>query len=525
MSEGISMASLVYLKHKNGTTYVYENVSYWDKKSKKPKSKRKCIGHLDPETGTVQPNGMRGGNQKNITTKSEKEPPKCFTYSCGVSSLLDKVCADIGLGHILKRSFPNDWDAILTCAYYLVSEGRALSRAEKWSRQAVTPYGTVLADQRISELLIRITPELVQGFFSAWLEHNSCDRYYCMDITSVSSYSEMNEFVSYGYNRDKEKLPQVNLLMVSGHTSRLPLFFRAMPGSIHDVSTMEESLKRFDLVDAKRLHMVMDKGFYSEDNVDAMYRRHMRFLVGVPFTTSLSLDAAERHRNDEMVSYRHYCNVLGEELYADTELIKWKGHRCYLHVYFDSIKAALDEKKFSHRILMEYEELCSGSTVKEHQKDYERFFTVKETPKRGRKVEYNQEAIDACRKNSVGWLVLATNDVKDPVEALEIYRMKDTIEKHFDDLKNDLDMKRLRIHSSAAMDGRLFIQYIALILSSQIKNIMNEAGWFKSHNMQEVIDEMKSLRVVSVEGKRKPIYTTTTVFQREIIELFGLNIG
>lgn len=121
--------------------------------------------------------------------------------------------------------------------------------------------------------------------------------------------------------------------------------------------------------------------------------------------------------------------------------------------------------------------------------------------------------------------MLATNDVKDPVEALEIYRMKDTIEKHFDDLKNDLDMKRLRIHSSAAMDGRLFIQYIALILSSQIKNIMNEAGWFKSHNMQEVIDEMKSLRVVSVEGKRKPIYTTTTAFQREIIELFGLNIG
>jgi hypothetical protein len=43
--------------------------------------------------------------------------------------------------------------------------------------------------------------------------------------------------------------------------------------------------------------------------------------------------------------------------------------------------------------------------------------------------------------------------------------------------------------------------------------------------MQEVIDEMKSLRVVSVEGKRKPIYTTTTAFQREIIELFGLNIG
>lgn len=51
-------------------------------------------------------------------------------------------------------------------------------------------------------------------------------------------------------------------------------------------------------------------------------------------------------------------------------------------------------------------------------------------------------------------------------------------------------MIRLHIHSSGAMGGRLFIQYIALILFSQIKNIMNKAGWFKSYNMQEVIDEM-----------------------------------
>lgn len=212
----------------------------------------------------MRPNGTRGGHRKGTAPKSEKESPKCFTYSCGVSALLDKMCSDTGLDRIVKKSFPDDWDAILTCAYYLVSEGQALSRTEKWSRQAVTPYGEMLADQRISELLVRITPELAQGFFSAWLAHNSSDRYYCMDITSISSCSEANEFVSYGYNRDREKLPQVSLLMVSGHTSHLPLFFRVMPGSIRDVSTMDESLKRLDLVDARRMHMVMDKGFYSE---------------------------------------------------------------------------------------------------------------------------------------------------------------------------------------------------------------------------------------------------------------------
>jgi transposase len=78
---------------------------------------------------------------------------------------------------------------------------------------------------------------------------------------------------------------------------------------------------------------------------------------------------------------------------------------------------------------------------------------------------------------------MISNDVKDPVKALEIYRMKDTAEKAFDDLKNDLDSKRLRIHSTQAMEGRLFIQFIALILSNKIKGVMNEAGWYKNYNM------------------------------------------
>ncbi len=33
------MACLMYLKSKNGTTYVYENISFWDKKTKKGKVK------------------------------------------------------------------------------------------------------------------------------------------------------------------------------------------------------------------------------------------------------------------------------------------------------------------------------------------------------------------------------------------------------------------------------------------------------------------------------------------------------
>lgn len=55
------MSSLLYVKHpKSGTTYVYENFSYWDKELKQGRSHRKLIGKLDPATGELIPTGKRG---------------------------------------------------------------------------------------------------------------------------------------------------------------------------------------------------------------------------------------------------------------------------------------------------------------------------------------------------------------------------------------------------------------------------------------------------------------------------------
>lgn len=533
------MASKVFLHNKKyDRTYVYNNVSYWDKKEKKPKCKRKCIGHVDPATGEIVPNRKKGDKQKmKVLTQGQEpttastpettqadEPLKCSVLDCGVTVLLNQIAKETGLDTVLSRIFPQDSAAILTCAYYLVSEGQALSRAEQWSRHTLTPCGGVLADQRISELLLRITPSLTEDFFKAWIDWNRSQEYYCMDITSVSSYSELNSFVSYGYNRDGEDLPQINLLMVTGQESHIPLFYRPLPGSIKDVTTLDESLHRLELVDVKVLHLVMDKGFYSEANVLALYARHIRFVIGVPFTASLAKDAVERHRGGDMTSCTNYIEVLGDELFAVSEYITWNHHRMYLHTYFDPVKAAADEKKFGHKIRCEYQELVSGELVKEHQKDYERFFTVHETPVRGRKVEYNQAVIDAHKKNTVGWFVLATNDIKDPEKALEVYRLKDAVEKNFDDMKNDLDMNRLRIHSPQAMDGRLFIQYIAEILLSRIRTVMKASSELKNHSTQEIIDELKSVRQVTVEKKRSRIITTLTAFQKRIVSIFHLPI-
>lgn len=124
--EGCTMSSLVRVRSKSGRVYVYENTSYWDKISKKPKSVRKCLGHLDPETDEIVPNRI-----KHVTNHMPKQGrSQCSTYTYGVSALLDTISADIGIADTLQKVFPEDWSAILCCAYYLISEGNALSRVE-----------------------------------------------------------------------------------------------------------------------------------------------------------------------------------------------------------------------------------------------------------------------------------------------------------------------------------------------------------------------------------------------------------
>ena len=53
--------SIIKQYHKDtDTTYVYESESYWDPELKQARSRRHCIGKIDPETGEMIPTGKRG---------------------------------------------------------------------------------------------------------------------------------------------------------------------------------------------------------------------------------------------------------------------------------------------------------------------------------------------------------------------------------------------------------------------------------------------------------------------------------
>lgn len=515
------MAYRIFQKNKKtGVTYVYEATSYWDKEKKQPRNKQICIGKLDPETGEVIPS-----KRLDPVQAAARDPAVTATAKIvGPTSLLDNIKTELGLEKVLKACFPNAYQQILCMAYYLTMRGAPLSHCEAWSKSHAHPYNNTLTSQRISEILKSLSHAEQQTFFAKWGAKVLENDYLCYDITSVSSYGELNEYIKHGYNRDGEKLPQINLALLFGQVSQLPIYYNRLPGNISDVSTLHNILKTFNFLGSSKLHLVLDKGFYSKTNVDELLKARDKFTIAVPlrkWVQQIINEVKETIQNPE-----NYRKLDGEILYVHTKLYRWgkKHRRCYVHLYYNAHAVAAATDGFTEELLTYKEELETGQLVSAHEDAYKAFFIVKETPVRGRKVLYNNEAIQQYRQNYVGFYVLLTNDIKDPVEALRVYRNKDAVEKCFDDLKNQLDMKRLRTHNSASMEGRLFVQFIALILMSALRKKMRETGLLEKYTTRELLLEMETLSKVRYSGRYGHILTEVTKPQRHILESLGINL-
>ena len=346
---------------------------------------------------------------------------------------------------------------------------------------------------------------------------------FCYDITSVSSCPELNERARWGHNRDLEKLPQINLAMLYGQHSGLPAYFRRTPGNISDVSTLETTIKSLSFIGQAKLSFVLDREFYSEANVDALLDSRFHFVIAYPHRRWTD-ELYDRYR-EEILS-RHCRGATGEGDVPRmlTHPHSWKGRRCYLRIYHDQTKVAEELDALDLKLAIWQDELQSGQTKPENEWAHGKHFTVKETIKRGKRVVENGQAIKAAKSRHCGFFSILAADKMDASDALDVYRRKEVVENCFDDLKNTLDMKRLRIHSSLAMDARLLLQFVALILLSQVRKINNAHRRLKHLSIREIMDALETIVEVRYSGRYEKAVTESGPLQREILDAFGVAI-
>lgn len=139
-----------------------------------------------------------------------------------------------------------------------------------------------MSSQNISKILNNITINDIEKIYQEWAKKRCETEYLSLDITSTSSYSELIGDVEWGYNRDGEALAQVNLCMLMGETSRLPVYQILYQGSLRDVTTLKTTFEKFDaIVGDREILAVMDKGFYSKRNVDELIGGCKKFVMAV----------------------------------------------------------------------------------------------------------------------------------------------------------------------------------------------------------------------------------------------------
>lgn len=153
-------------------------------------------------------------------------------------------------------------------ACYLIATGDPFLYCESWiSDTECLPVGN-MSSQRISELLMAMRREERELFYQSWCTLRSEQEYLALELTSVSSYSQLIDEVEWG-NQNHEQLPQINLCLLMGEISRLPIYQTLYSGSLKDVSTLKKTFAKMDAVtNGKPLVIVMDKGFFSAKNIN-----------------------------------------------------------------------------------------------------------------------------------------------------------------------------------------------------------------------------------------------------------------
>lgn len=195
--------------------------------------------------------------------------------------------------------------------------------------------------------------------------------------------------------------------------------------------------------------------------------------------------------------------------------------RIYIHYFYSIERGADEEQAFDKRIATLCNELLENKEVEEHRKAYAKFFEVKDTPARGRQVYYKEDEIKAARKY-IGYFALITNEKMDAFTALHLYRMKDIVEKGFCNIKEKLNMRHLLSKSEKKnLDGKIFNEFIALILISFLDHKIKETDLYKSYTMQQLLDKLdvlecyedenRALRIGEMLNKQAEIYETLGV--------------
>ncbi len=462
------MSSIRY-KRFGRQDYAYEITSYWDSKKKISRQKTRYLGVvIDKSKGLYE--------KKARKTKAEK-----LILDFGDCYLIQQFLEKNGFLSLIKEVFDIDANFLLTLLCYRLCYPSAMMYADTWRTGNMVRLlfkDVDASSQRISEFFSSIGDESIQRrFFQRYIpEYTNSKKGVIIDTSALPNQIHM-PLNAWGYGDDSID-KQIRFLLVVDQGSSLPLFFRTLPGNVVDVSSLKTTVEELKKYGVKQSFVLIDAGFFSEDNIKDLYKEDIPFLTRLPAIRVLYKQLIK----DEVRDIEKFGNAVkyGKRgLFIKQKKVDLFGKSAYAHIVLDPERKGREIKKM----------LVSCLDEKSQQKKEE--------------IEYHM-----LRR---GIMILISSFEIKKEEVVPIYYVRQNAEKLFGFSKDDLKLIPLRVHSEETLRGFLFVQFISLIIFVLLKQKLG-----KDYTVEEVLLTLRNLKCKVYDDEI--IIQEVTKQQREILE-------
>lgn len=548
------MGSIYYVE-RNGQKYAYESVSRRVPGRKNPVTEKTYLGKVDPETGKI------------IPKESKKLPAEEHVRKYGCVTVLDRIQSDLGIMDDLRECFPDIAENIMATAmavaidptpfddiHFTVDENGLKDRLRLRGNLSPPVLSDMTKDlgQRLSAM---------DSFFSHRAARMAADGTYAIDITSNSTYSEMGGYAEWGYNRDGEPLPQIEIVLVT-NAEGIPLAFQMLPGSIADVASLGSTVEWMESLGIWG-RLVADRGFENANNISSLLDRGIEFTIPanareMPIKKLMTKarkvmkdsDSIRRHegRTYRVAEYEvgiadledghRYVTRLDptEKGYESENALFETCRRVKAFVILDPRKAADDMDSLMSAIERAELEL-EGTVRRDPAKEFSKLpafvrshldWNVDDDGVMHIERLQNSFSFDS---NRAGMFVMLASEGTGWEEMMSSYDTRDWVEKAFDVYKTDADGSRSRTGDPDRARARFFIKMLALIMRIHIQNRLRD------HEREILSTKRKKDNVcgLTVNGLMRTLGTLMVIVSpgyvrltppsktvREIFSLFGL---
>lgn len=466
-----------------------------------------------------------------------KDDKRSSCLRIGAFLIIRKVMEEYKLPELLAKYLGNKECGLFLdlAAYSIVTENNAAQYYPDYAynHPLFTEQMHIYSDSKISDFLAGIGDDSRIGFLNEWNANRDHREkiYISYDSTNKNCQAGDLRMVEFGHPKEDKGLPVFNYSVAYDTNNAEPLFYEQYPGSIVDVSQLQYMLEKAKGYGYKHVGFILDRGYFSKENIGYMDSCGYDFIIMVKGMNSLVRELIlkkrgtfEEDRDCHIREYKVFGTTIKQQLYASD-----KKER-YFHLYYSEQKAGAEKEQIEAKIerMAKCLEQWKGQdrTIAEGFRDY---FHLEIYEKDGTFL-FAREKKEAIieEKRLCGYFVIVTSQKMSAREAMELYKSRDASEKLFMGDKAYLGNKSLRVASDEMAAGKIFVEFVALIVRNKIYTLLREEmrKLEKKPNYMTVpaaLRELEKLEMIRMTDGRYRMDHAVTATQKTIFNAFGID--